>query len=134
MSFGQEFDKALAENLAFLKTVRNAEVKALAEKIIDDTPVLTGDLKGSWRFTIGTPSDDKTPRRDGSGVLPKAELEQAIKQWPDNGSLFMTNNLRHSEGVEFDSWSTQRPSGMVRVNLAGRSGFADLKTGTGRTE
>lgn len=134
MSFGDEFDKALRENLAYAKNVRNTEVVALGTKIILDTPVLTGDLRGSWRSTTGVPSEDKEARRDPTGALPIAELEAAVKQWPDEGSLFMANNLRHSEGVEFDSWSHQKPAGMVRVNIVGREGFADLHTGTGRAE
>lgn len=134
MSFDSEFDAALRKSVNYLRKVRNQSAVALGSKIIDDTPRLTGALKGSWRSSAVVPDMTTEPRIDWEGTVPKAELAQAVENWPDNGSLFMTNTLRYSEGVEFDGWSTQRPGGMVRVNIAGRTDFADLHTGTGRTE
>lgn len=134
MSFDSEFDAALRKSVNYLRKARNAETVALGSKIIDDTPVLTGALKGSWRSAPLAPDMTTEPRVDAEGTIPKAELANAVERWPDEGSLFMTNTLRYSEGVEFDGWSTQRPGGMVRVNIAGRTDFADLHTGTGRTE
>lgn len=134
MSFDSEFDSALRKSVNYLRKVRNQSAVALGSKIIDDTPVLTGALKGSWRSSPVAPNMTTEKRIDADGTLPKVELAQAAEKWPDEGSLFMTNTLRYSEGVEFDGWSTQRPGGMVRVNIAGRTDFADLHTGTGRTE
>jgi len=132
MGFSEDFDTALNKNLQYVKKVRNAVILELGSKIIDTTPVLTGALKGSWKSQIESPSTDREERIDGSGEMPKAELKAAIESWPDNGSLFMANHQKYSEGVEFDSWSTQQPAGMVRKNLEGRTTFADLTTGTGR--
>jgi len=134
MSFESEFDQALRSCADNWRKVRNIETVKLGSKIIDDTPRLTGALKGSWRSSAVVPDMTTEPRIDWEGTVPKAELAQAVENWPDNGSLFMTNTLRYSEGVEFDSWSTQSPGGMVRVNIAGRTDFAELHTGTGRTE
>ena len=134
MSFETDFDGLVKKKLDYLHKVRNIATLELGSKIIEDTPVLTGALKGSWRSALGTPSADTSERIDGSGEIPKAELKTAIEAWPEEGSLFMSNHQKYSEGVEFDSWSTQRPSGMVRINIAGRTDFADLTTGTGRTE
>lgn len=132
MSFEQDFDAEVTKLLNYQIKVRNAAVLELGSKIIDDTPVLTGALKGSWKATVGVPSEDKTERLDGDGFAPKAELEKAIKEWPKEGSVFMVNHQHYSEGVEFDGYSIQKPAGMVRVNLVGRNTFADLTTGTGR--
>ena len=134
MSFESEFNTAVRNTMNYLRKARNAETVKLGSKIIDDTPVLTGALKGSWRSAPLAPDMSTEPRVDKEGTVPKAELANAVERWPDEGSVFMTNTLRYSEGVEFDSWSTQRPGGMVRVNIAGRTDFADLHTGTGRTE
>lgn len=134
MSFESEFGTAVRNSMNYLRKARNAATVALGSKIIDDTPVLTGALKGSWRSAPLAPDMTTEPRVDKEGTIPKAELANAVERWPDKGSVFMTNTLRYSEGVEFDSWSTQRPGGMVRVNIAGRTDFADLHTGTGRTE
>lgn len=134
MSFESEFNTAVRNTMNYLRKARNAETVKLGSKIIDDTPVLIGTLKGSWRSAPLAPDMSTEPRVDKEGIIPKAELANAVERWPDEGSVFMTNTLRYSEGVEFDSWSTQRPGGMVRVNIAGRTDFADLHTGTGRTE
>ncbi len=139
-SFEAQFDQIFAKKLAYLKSVRNKAVLELGSKIIgrtsdEGTPVLTGDLRGSWYSTLGSPSSEMQARRDPTGQLPIAELDTTIKQWSDDGTLWMTNNLRYSEGVEFDHYSTQRPAGMVRVNTAAfGADFVQLLTGTGRTE
>lgn len=134
MSFESEFNTAVRNTVNYLRKARNAETVKLGSKIIDDTPVLIGTLKGSWRSAPLAPDMSTEPRVDKEGTIPKAELANAVERWPDEGSVFMTNTLRYSEGVEFDGWSTQRPGGMVRVNIAGRTDFVDLHTGTGRTE
>ena len=134
-SFEAQFDQIFANKLAYLKSVRNKAVLELGSKVINDTPVLTGDLRGSWFSTLGSPSSEMQARRDPTGQLPIAELDTTIKQWAEDGTLWMTNNLRYSEGVEFDHYSTKRPAGMVRVNTATfGADFVQLLTGTGRTE
>ena len=133
MAFSDQFDALLAKKLAYLTKVRNAGVFSVASRIIDDTPVLTGALKGSWKSTLVAPSTDDQERIDVAGEVPKAELKAAIEAWPEKGSLFMSNHQDYSEGVEFDGWSTQQPAGMVRKNILGLD-FASLKAGSGRVE
>lgn len=136
-SFEQQFDAALKRQLAYAKRIRNQFVEKTMVKIIDDTPHLTGALKGSWHSEVGAPSTDSSTRLTGKdGAEPKAELKAAIERWPDEGSLFVTNRERHAEGVEFYGWaSNQAPMGMVLVNLAGLSGdLVKLTADSGRTE
>lgn len=134
--FLREFDTLVDRSMAYLKESRNIVSLSLGSKIILDTPKDTGALRGSWRSTLGAPSQDTTERIDVGdiGDVPRAELAAAIKSWPETGTLYMTNRQKYSEGVEFDSWSVQQPAGMVRRNIAGRTDFADFTTGTGRTE
>lgn len=134
--FSAHFDALLKRRMDYAKESRNVAVLALGSKIILDTPKDTGALRGSWRSTVGAPSGDASERIDvgDTGDVPREELAAAIKAWPETGTLYMTNRQKYSEGVEFDSWSVQQPAGMVRRNIAGRTDFADLTTGTGRTE
>ena len=136
MSFEQELNSALDKTLKYALTARNQGVLEIGSAIIRDTPKLTGALRGSWRSTLEAPSEDMSTRIDETeyGEAPKAELKAAIAAWPESGSLFLTNNQPYAEGVEFDGYSAQRPQGMVRVNIAGRTDIADLTAGTGRTE
>lgn len=134
--FSTKFDKLLESKIAYAKKARNVGVLALGSKIIQDTPKDTGALRGSWRTTLNEPSTVTEERIDegDNGDVPREELAAQIRKWPETGSLFLTNRQKYAEGVEFDSWSVQRPAGMVRVNIAGRKDFAGLTTGTGRTE
>lgn len=134
--FLREFEALVARGMAYVKEARNVQSLSLLSKVILDTPKDTGALRGSWRTTLGAPSQDTTERIDvgDTGDVPREELAAAIKAWPETGTLYMTNRQKYSEGVEFDSWSVQQPAGMVRRNIAGRTDFADLTTGTGRTE
>jgi len=134
--FSAHFDAIFERTMKYAKDIRNSQVLELGSKIILDTPKDTGALRGSWRSNVGAPSGDASERIDvgDTGDVPREELAVAIKAWPETGSLFMTNNQKYAEGVEFDSWSVQQPAGMVRRNIAGRTDFADLTTGTGRTK
>jgi hypothetical protein len=134
--FLRDFNTLLDRSMAYLKESRNVASLSLGSKIILDTPKDTGALRGSWRSTLGAPSEDASERIDAgdTGDVPREELAAAIKNWPETGTLYMTNRQKYSEGVEFDSWSVQQPAGMVRRNIAGRTDFADFTTGTGRTE
>ena len=136
-SFEQLFDLKVKEQLALARKIRNQFVERTMGKIIDDTPHLTGALKGSWHSEVGAPSTDSSTRLTGKdGAEPKAELKAAIERWPDEGSLFVSNRERHAEGVEFDGWaSNQAPMGMVRVNIVGLSGdIVKLTADSGRME
>lgn len=132
--FATQFDKIFADKLAYMKRMRNHMVLEVGTKVIETTPFLTGALKGSWYSTLDQPSHMTEPRLDTQeGALAIADLQNAVNKWGDSGVLWQTNNLRYAEGVEFDSWSTQQPAGMVRINIAGYS-FAELRTGSGRVE
>lgn len=117
MNFEDSFDKAAAEKMHFLDTVRKSSIVACCDGIIDDTPVLSGDLKGSWRTRADDPSIDREPRNDGSGAIPKAELRANLGGL--GSTIHFTNGLDYSELIEFEGRSPKKaPEGMVRKNLA----------------
>lgn len=132
------FEDACNELEASVEGVYKSTVKKICEQIIKDTPVDTGDLRGSWITSIGEPEITETPFNDPNGDFPIAENKAIVDRWsirqPDD--LFMSNGLPYSEKIEFDGeynpeW--QRPEGMVRVNLAQAQGIiSELQTGTGR--
>lgn len=110
-------DAAAARKMAWLDDVRKSTIVALCDSIIDDTPVLSGDLKGSWHTKINDPSTSDEPRNDASGAIPKAELRLNLGSITD--TVYFTNGLDYSELIEFDGRSPRKaPEGMVRKNLA----------------
>lgn len=116
MSFADEMDTAMSRKMAWLDEVRKSTIVALGDAIIDDTPVLSGDLKGSWHTKVNDPSVSDEPRNDGSGALPKAELRLNLGGL--NDTVYFTNGLDYSELIEFEGRSPRKaPEGMVRKNL-----------------
>lgn len=75
-----------------------------------------GRFRGNWHPSVGSPSDKVL-----AGVRPEAATLGALRsEIPSKaGSLvYLANNLPYGERLEYDGWSSQAPSGMVRVNLA----------------
>lgn len=117
MSLKDDINAMSNDALDFLIGARNGAIESLCGKIIDDTPVLTGALRGSWRTSVDEPNYDSTPRIDPSGNEPKEELSDVLSKVKDEDVCF-TNSLPYSESIEFDGHSQKAPEGMVRKNLA----------------
>lgn len=116
MSFGDEMAVALAKKMAWLDSVRKAAIHECCSGIIDDTPVASGDLKGSWHTRADDPTIDDVPRNDATGDIPKQE--NYFNLGDINSKVYFTNGLPYSEQIEFDGKSKKAPEGMVRKNLA----------------
>lgn len=100
-----------------MQNARNAAVSKVCENIIDDTPVNTGDLRGSWHTGINSePEGEK--RRDPSGAAPKQELAEKLRAATLDQTIVFQNNLNYAESIEYDGHSKKAPEGMVRKNLA----------------
>ena len=113
--------------------IERAAIKALCGQIIDDTPVLTGALRGSWRSSNGVANLDSTPRLDPSGAEPKEELSDIVAQNDGTEDFVFSNALPYSESIEFDGHSKSHPEGMVRRNLPSWPGLV-MKFSSSRGE
>lgn len=105
--------------------VRASEVRSGAERVlkgaafagvfqaVNATPVKTGEARGGWFITRGTPSSATTGRLDvtGAATIREAEKEIARFKLPD-GQLFLNNNVDHIEALDAGS-SDQAPAGMT---------------------
>lgn len=117
MSFEDEVDNAVAAMSSYMGEVRKGAILDLCDRVIDDTPVLTGALRGSWRASQGEAVLDPSPRIDPDGEAPKAEARENIGDGSQD--FFLANALPYSEAIEYDGVShTKAPEGMVRKNLA----------------
>lgn len=77
-----------------------------------------GRLRGSWGVTIGTPSSADPNRIDPSGAQAIAAASAALAAFKAGPAIYITTNVPYAHRIEFESWSTQAPAGMVRVTLA----------------
>ena len=94
---------------------RGVAIKWFSSTVMS-TPVDTGRLRGNWMITQEHPGYSTIDRFDKSGNAVTAEITQTVG---GVGAVnYLTNNLPYAERIEYDCWSNQAPSGMVRVNFA----------------
>ena len=125
MSSISDFEKSFERATKIVTTksenaITSAVVNTLAN-IITDTPVDTGQLRGNWQTTLGSPSNISLEGlTDPSGVGTVAKSKRALKKFKlsSGEDIFMTNNLNYATRIEFGHYSSQAPQGMVRINLA----------------
>ena len=71
----------------------------LLERIVNNTPVDTGRLRGGWQTTVGTTTESKgSPSKAGSGPFLRAE--QALAQLKEYDVVHISNNVAYVRFVE----------------------------------
>jgi hypothetical protein len=90
----------------------------LVRRVVNNTPVATGLLRGNWQATIDAPATGTIEREDKSGQATIQAAMPAIKQM--TGRVFwLSNNLPYAYRIEYEGHSSiKAPAGMVRVSIA----------------
>lgn len=99
------------------KAVRTAGFE-LVRRVVNNTPVDTGRLRGNWQATIDVPATGTLERDDKAGQATIQAAMPAIAQMP--GRVFwLSNNLPYARRIEYEGHSSiKAPAGMVRVSIA----------------
>lgn len=98
-------------------------VLELGTRIVQRSPVDTGRFRGNWQIAAGGPDirTDEPFDKQALGSRPSAgtfSRWQAEVQAATMGSTFyITNSLPYARRLEYEGWSSQAPSGMVRVTV-----------------
>jgi hypothetical protein len=99
-----------------LRRFRKAVFFELFSSVINDTPVLTGRLRGNWQCSIDTAKGGTLGIRSGSDAI--GEVRGTIDSLTGDRAVVLANNLPYAVRIEYDGWShTKAPAGMVRINL-----------------
>jgi hypothetical protein len=106
------------------KVVPAVRVK-VAESLINKTPLDTGEARGEWQSTIGSPATGKNGRLDRSaGFAPTSgpgsslrEAEEVARQDVEN-DFYIVNNADHIVKLEYGGSKRQAPNGMQRLTVA----------------
>ena len=116
----RRFAEATKRNLN--DTVR-AVVLELGTRIVQRSPVDTGRFRGNWQIAAGGP-DIRTNEPFDKQALGSAPSATTFDRWKGEvnaatiGSTFyITNSLPYARKLEYEGWSQQAPSGMVRVTV-----------------
>jgi hypothetical protein len=87
---------------------------AMAERVVDNTPVVDGFLRGSWQPSIGAPSTAEGTH-DKAGAAAMAKLGVAMTEFKLGDTFYMMNNANYAQYVEF---GTSKFSGRYFVSDA----------------
>lgn len=119
--FRDQFDAATLKVMKKKSAEAKARLMGFCAAVVDDTPVLTGKLKGSWQILNGANKtfDTDTPE-DPTGLAVKARLQQKIRYLPIHMDWNLTfgSPAKYAHKIEFEGWSQKAPQGMVRKNIA----------------
>jgi hypothetical protein len=100
----------------------------LLSDIVLNTPVDTGRARANWQSSIGSPASGEVSFTSdaGKGISAPATSAgstyaitagaAAIASAPRN-IFWISNNLPYIYRLEFEQWSKQAPSGMVRLAI-----------------
>lgn len=102
------------------------KVRVLYGKIVDRTPVLSGELRANWHVGYGKPDYSfkqvsKAAKKTGGTSLAKPvfslsyDPKQAWKMYISNGTPY-AGRVEHG-------WSNQAPAGMLRLSVLEVFGF-----------
>lgn len=100
-----------------LADTHKAIVIELFTSTVMDTPVLTGQLRGNWRISEGSPDLSTHLVSDPTGGMVAGEIKNFdIKL---GGVIYLSNSLPYAYRIEYEGWShTKAPYGMMRKNFA----------------
>jgi hypothetical protein len=73
----------------------------LGETVINQTPVDTGFLKGSWFVSINNPSVSFTGVEDKSGSGSKSRIASGVQAYELGDTIYILNNTPYGPFVEY---------------------------------
>lgn len=117
MSFSAQLSRFSKKTTDNLDRTRRTVIIKLFSAVIQDTPVLSGRLRGNWQTSIGSPVTSVIGVRDMAAAV--AEVQAMAQRSQLTDTVFLRNNLPYAYRIEFDGWShTKAPQGMMRRNVA----------------
>lgn len=128
-SFAADLRKfAEATNRTMTDTLQGT-VLELATRMTIRSPVDTGRFRGNWQIGDGGP-DTRTDSPFDKQPLGSPPAAATFTRWQDQMEgvlpgtvIYITNSLPYARRLEYEGWSQQAPSGMVRVTLTEYAGI-----------
>lgn len=131
-NFASKIARFATRAVGRLTVVKRHTLKKLSTSVFNDTPVLTGRLQGSWRWTKGSPV--VTVAKPIDSRIPVATLVASVDEvvGVGDGHAFLGNFQPYAARIEYEGHSRKAPAGMLRINLARADWF--VKTAAAETE
>lgn len=92
-------------------------VLEIDKRFVQKSPVDTGRFKNNWNISNAVPDFSTTLATAPN--LSQSKSAASIFSIKANGqTVFVTNSLPYSFRIEYEGWSKQAPSGVVRTTIA----------------
>lgn len=104
----------------------------LGTKVIRRTPIDTGRAEGNWQTQIGSIPGGETGRLGAGPSIAGLQRVATADKLGAGCVLFFTNNVPYILKLEYEGWSRQAPSGMLRSSIAGFPGLIQTASGSVR--
>ncbi len=116
-------------NMSLEMAARQAAIEVFT-RVVMRSPVDTGRFRANWNVTYNNPGTKTTANTDRSGEGKLAEIKSALLRFPVGNTFWLCNSLPYAmvleygqypnppkggEGKSAGGFSTQAPSGMVRL-------------------
>lgn len=93
-------------------------------KVNDSMDLVSGDgyvggrFRGNWQVTFETQATGTLERIDPQGANTKNAAAGVVMSFTSAvGTIWAVNNLAYGPRLEYEGWSSQAPSGMVRISV-----------------
>lgn len=99
------------------KTIRGT-LLSFTGRVIKETPVDTGRLRGNWQASLNVPENLPLERAQKSPEgIATTEASSTLNNLKIGDIFWFTNNLPYARRIE-EGYSLQAPQGMLRRNVA----------------
>lgn len=125
---------ASSSQMKAAKAVEGVRI-GVAESVINKTPVDTGEARGEWQSSTGSPITSKIGRLDKeAGFAPTSGDGVSLREARDvagkniDKDFYIMNNADHIPYLEYTGsylGSEQAPNGMVRITVADFQNIVD---------
>lgn len=123
-SFSADLKKFAEATKRNLNDTFRATCLELGTRIVQRSPVKTGRFRGNWQIAAGGPDPridepfDKQPLGSPPSGASFGRWQGELQAATIGSTVFITNSLPYARKLEYEGWSQQAPSGMVRVTIA----------------
>ena len=113
-AFRSDYAAILKQAREKASQVVRASALAMGGGMVEKSPVLTGRFKSNWQIGIGRVNLDVSSSA-GAGSL--GRIQQGLAGIKTGETIYITNSLPYAKRLEYEGWSRQAPSGMVRLTV-----------------
>jgi hypothetical protein len=119
MSVEDDLIRASINFAGFHREKIRGTLLSFCRRVIRETPVDTGRLRGNWQSSLNVPENapiERFQKAQSSGSS-SAEVSSTINRLQIGNIFWFTNNLPYARRIE-EGYSLQAPQGMLRRNVA----------------